>query len=587
MRGSGVRSTTRQQHSAWLPIRVLPVLAMVLVGGLVGVLGLGGGKPASADVFEFVEWYAVQSSYQGQPENLSEIALRFLGAATRSTEIFNLNVGRQQPDGASLTNPDKLHAGWLLVLPWDAVGPGVMYGALPTVSPPQVSGGPGSQASAGSGGAAAPRVGAAGSPGSAPITVVPTVRPSNAVPAGSGGHCLAASASSSPSDWAAQRLAPDQAWSQTRGKGQLVAIIDSGVDGSLPQLGGHLAVGANVVDGTGRGDTDCLGTGTAMAGIIAAQPDQGDGMVGMAPDATVLPIRIATTSPSARPSDEARAIEVAVSAGATVVALGSYVNVDDPGVAQAITQAAGHNVVVVYAAPTGATGAPVPSSSPATAAPAGGGVLSVGAVGVDGQLGADYLPGSVTVVAPGLNVMTLGTTGTGTTAGSGTQYAVAFVAGEAALVRAAHPNLTAVQVVQQVERTSDSQSGGAPDKAYGWGLINPTVAVKKVLSDDPSQQAQAAHGPATGSSSSTASTVVIVLGLVIGLAGGALLATRIRHMIRSGAGNRDSVPGIDDDRGDPDGSRPRGEQSRTDGPAAPRGLGDDGDRTKLMMGRLR
>jgi hypothetical protein len=511
-------------------------------------MGLGGTARATPGLPEFVKWYAVQSSYQGQPENLSEIAARFLGTATRANDIFNLNVGRQQPDGAALSKPDELHAGWLLVLPWDAVGTGVMYGALPTTSPPQ--------GSTGSAVPVKPHTGTNGTPRSGTaITVVPSVRPSTAVPGGSAGPCLTAAASSSQSDWATLRLAPDQAWSQTRGKGQMVAVIDSGVDGSQPQLAGHLALGADIVNGSGQGDTDCLGTGTAMAGIIAAQPNQSSGTVGIAPEAVILPIRIVTASPSAQPSDEATAIQVAVSAGATVLALGSYVNVVDPRVTEAVGRAVEHNVVVVYPAPAAAPGVPVPSSLPRAAGPAGaGGVLSVGAVGVDGRLGANYQPGSVNVVAPGLNVMTLSITGTGTAANSGTQYAVAFTAGEVALVRAAHPNLTAAQVVERIELTSDSQGGGTPDSAYGWGLINPAVAVNKVLGEGPSQQAPYTGGAASasGSSSSTGRNIAIVIVLLVGLAAGTLLTIRIRHVIRSGPADRDRDRDAGTDTGDGD-----------------------------------
>ena len=512
---------------------MLPLLTLVVLE----VVGLAGTAGAQADSPDFVMWYAVQSSYQGQPETLSEIATRFLGTATRSTDIFNLNVGRQQPDGAALQNPDDLHAGWLLVLPWDAVGTGVMYGRLPTTAPAQST--PVN---------ATPRAGATGANGSGVAkTAVPSVRPSNAVPGGSGGHCLTAVASSSKSDWAVLRLAPGQAWSQTRGKDQVVAVIDSGVDGSLPQLTGHVAVGADIVTGSGRGDSDCMGTGTAMAGIIAAQPNQAGGTAGIAPDALILPIRIATTSPSARPSDAASAVQVAVSAGATVLALGSYVNVDDPAVASAIARAVEHNVVVVRAGPTGTS---APPSGPRTAGPpagdgasprAGSGVLSVGAVGVDGRLVADYQRGSVNVVAPGANVLTLGITGTGTIVNSGTQYAVAFVAGEVALVRAAYPNLTAAQVVRRVELTSDPQGDATPDNAYGWGLINPAAAVTRVLNEGPSPTPRTGDA-ARGFSSSPGRTIAIVIVPLVVLAAGALLIIRIRHAIRSSAGERDPAP---------------------------------------------
>ncbi|MEK8104328.1 hypothetical protein NKG94_02680 [Micromonospora sp. M12] len=78
----------------------------------------------------YVKYYVVAAEYQGQPENLTEVAIRFLGSGDRSAEIYNLNAGRVQADGAGLTDPARLNRGWHLVLPWDAAGR-VRYGQLP------------------------------------------------------------------------------------------------------------------------------------------------------------------------------------------------------------------------------------------------------------------------------------------------------------------------------------------------------------------------------------------------------------------------------------------------------------------------
>src|SRR5260370_42542052 len=71
------------------------------------------------------------------PAKVAEIAGRFLGSTGRSQEIFDLNAGVPQGDGGKLTDPAVQHAGWVLVLPWDAVGAGVHYG-LPPEAPPVV-----------------------------------------------------------------------------------------------------------------------------------------------------------------------------------------------------------------------------------------------------------------------------------------------------------------------------------------------------------------------------------------------------------------------------------------------------------------
>ncbi|MET7704727.1 S8 family serine peptidase [Micromonospora sp. NPDC005413] len=494
--------------------------------------------PASA-ADEYVKFYAVAPSYQGEPENLISIAARFLGDGARSVEIRNLNSGRRQPDGGTLKDPGPLRAGWLLVLPWDAVGEGVKYGVLPDKAPttpvkPQ-PGKPGKPAATPTA-KARPVVPPARVAGAATVpSKAPTQRPAKK------GQCATTAASSSRSDWASLRLAADQAWPQSRGKGQLVAIVDSGVDGSLPTLSGHVAVGMDIVSGSGRGDTDCLGSGTAMAGLVVGQSTKGSDVMGVAPDATVMPVRVMGNDAKVQPADGASAIEATAEAGATVIALGDFVDTTKPEVAKAITAAVDRGVVVVI----GASRASVPANPDAEIGP---GVLRVGGVAVDGQRAADYRGGGLDVVAPGVNVSSVGITGVGAVAGSGTQYAVAFVAGAVALVRAAYPDLSPEQVAHRLQVTSDKMGDGAqPDGRYGWGMINPAAAVTKVLPEEAeaASSGRESGGRLTSGSSGGRSALLAIVALVA-LAAAVLLVFRIRRLLRDGT----------EDDGDDDGPRP-------------------------------
>jgi len=493
-------------------------VAALVVAGL-GLLGSGAASAAPDSDSQYVKYYTVKSSYQGAPETLSEISQRFLGTANRSVDIFNLNVGRKQPDGGKLSDPGKLHEGWQLVLPWDAVGSGVEYGLLHDVSaPPSPDSGMSDRDRSDGGNGDGGKDGSGKDPASVPSSA-PT-------PTNLGGKCASAASSSSSSDWASLRLAPDQAWSHSRGKGQLVAVVDSGVDGSLPQLGGHVALGSDLVSGSGRGNTDCLGTGTSMASLVVAQKSNGSSVSGLAPDATVLPVRIVTTKPKARAVDEAAGIQVAVSAGATVIALGSYVDVTDPTVAKAIAAAVDKNVLVVMAAPD--------RSAPAyPAGTDGSAVLRVGGVGVDGKLADSYRSGAVDVVAPGVDVATLGVTGTGVVARDGTSYAVAYAAAEAALVRASHPGLTASQAGHRMEATADAMSQSASAKQYGHGMIDPAASVTRVLPEEQHSVSPASDEQLGGDplppAGRTASLIIVG---VIGLAAAGLLVLRIRRLVR-------------------------------------------------------
>ncbi|WP_157756588.1 S8 family serine peptidase [Plantactinospora sp. KBS50] len=421
----------------------------------------------------YVKYYRVAAAHDDTPETLTEISLRLLGSGERAGEIYDLNAGRPQPDGASLNDPATLHTGWLLVLPWDAAGPGVRYGTLPETS-------------------ARPKPSA-----SPPRDATPTASAGPNPSPSTSARCPAGEPVRPGPDWARDRLAAQRAWPSSRGGDQLVAIVDSGVDAAVPQLRGHVRPGTDLVAGPGRRDADCLGTGTAMAAIVAAQPAEDGALAGVAPAATVLPIRVLEAEPTVPAARQAAAIEAAVAARATVIALGRYVDTTDGAVAGAVAAALDHNVVVVVPAPatsdaptaalgsaaagafpapsaagTGATGSAEPAALPAEA------LLRVAGVGADGRQLAGYRAGSVDVLAPGAEVNSLGTGGTGPVTGTGTHLAVAFVAGEAALIRAADPKLSAAEVGHRVRATADPVGPvQVPDPQSGWGIINPSGSV--------------------------------------------------------------------------------------------------------------
>lgn len=123
----------------------MPVARRLFVLMLLAVLAsfLAPAAASAAPSSGPVKYYVVRSDYAGQPEFLFEIAQRFLGSGNRNTEIFELNQGRMQPDGLSMTKPDAILPGWVLQLPDDAKGAGVETGLLPTyaaVKTPAASG---------------------------------------------------------------------------------------------------------------------------------------------------------------------------------------------------------------------------------------------------------------------------------------------------------------------------------------------------------------------------------------------------------------------------------------------------------------
>jgi membrane-anchored mycosin MYCP len=254
--------------------------------------------------------------------------------------------------------------------------------------------------------------------------------------------------------------------------------VDSGVDAN-PQFGGRVIPGPDLVAGTKPGippGADCVGHGTAVASIIAAAPVPGVSFTGVAPAARILSVKISGTD-TFPTSVTPQGIVDAVQFGADVINLSLATPDDVPALRNAVEYALSHNVVVVAAAgndlPQGGAGPFYPAAYP--------GVLAVGAVGSGGALAAfsdRHTP--VAVTAPGVNV-TSAYPGTFPDAyapvQNGTSFAAAFVSGVVALVRSAHPGLSAAQVVARIEATAR----GAAGPGTGHGMVDPVRAVTAVL----------------------------------------------------------------------------------------------------------
>ncbi|GAB3217479.1 type VII secretion-associated serine protease mycosin [Mycolicibacterium hippocampi] len=301
-------------------------------------------------------------------------------------------------------------------------------------------------------------------------------------------------------------------WALTRGAGQTVAVIDTGVarHRRLP----HLVAGGDYV-ATADGTADCDGHGTIVAGIIGATADseQPTAFTGIAPDVTILAIR--QSSNKFRAADDpggsgsgdvetlAAAVRTAADLGATVINISSVAclpadsALDDRALGAALAYAVDvKNVVVVTAA--GNVGGPgqCPRANPRDGAgwdevsvvvsPAwyDDYVLTVGSVDGHGTPSQFSLAGPwVDVAAPGENVVSLAPAGEGLVHTvsdgspiSGTSYAAPVVSAVAALVRARSPELTARQVVQRIEETARRPAAGW-NPTVGHGVVDALAAV--------------------------------------------------------------------------------------------------------------
>jgi type VII secretion-associated serine protease mycosin len=272
------------------------------------------------------------------------------------------------------------------------------------------------------------------------------------------------------------------------GAGVRVAVVDSGVDAGHPQLRGRVAAGRDFLRGADARE-DCVGHGTSVASVIAAEPVDGTGFQGLAPGATIVPVRISeqeqidgeAVGEQGSPADFARAIGWAAdpSGGdAQVINLSLVMSADDDRVRRAVADAVAAGVVVVAAVgngggPDDGNPTPYPAAYPD--------VIGVGAVAADGTRAEFSQHGPyVDLVAPGFGV-TVAVPGSGHDAVDGTSYAAPFVAASAALVLQRFPRASPEQVARRLFATADPAPGGARSDGYGYGVVNPYRALTETL----------------------------------------------------------------------------------------------------------
>jgi type VII secretion-associated serine protease mycosin len=289
--------------------------------------------------------------------------------------------------------------------------------------------------------------------------------------------------------WPQQRYAVERVGVLADGLGVLVAVVDSGVDPAHPQLAAAVTEGMDFLD-SGDGRIDCHGHGTAVASLIAARATADTPFRGLAPAATILPVRISeqqiidgrNTGRAVPPEGFAAAIRWAADAGADVMNLSVVLYRDEPAVRAAIAHAVESDVVVVAAAGNlHSSGDPVPYPA------AYPGVLGVGAIGPDGLRVPDSQTGAyVDLTAPGSQVIAAAPR-FGHAANQGTSFAAAFVAATAALVRQYYPHLDAGQVARRIVATADPAPGGPRSAGYGAGVVNPYRALAGTLAGYPAR----------------------------------------------------------------------------------------------------
>ncbi len=271
------------------------------------------------------------------------------------------------------------------------------------------------------------------------------------------------------------------AWNTTQGAGVTIAIIDTGVDGNHVDLRGAV-VGGTDVSGVGSADGQTpIGTsnehGTLVASLAAGRGHDGSaGVIGSAPAASLLSISVGFGAGSRGSDDQiADAVRWAVDSGADIINMSLTRNsLDWPqSWDEAFLYAFEHDVVVVAAAGnrgSGTTEVGAPATIP--------GVLVVGGVDRNGRASFDASSQGITIAVSAPSEDLVGAApGGGYYSWAGTSGAAPIVAGIVALVRAAHPDLDAANVINRITATATSPGVAVPSPIYGYGLVDAAAAV--------------------------------------------------------------------------------------------------------------
>ncbi len=253
------------------------------------------------------------------------------------------------------------------------------------------------------------------------------------------------------------------AWDVTTGsEAVVVAVVDSGVQASHPDLVGAVLPGYDFVD-LDTDASDVNGHGTAVAGIAAARANNGLGAAGACWTCRILPIRVLGPEGFARFTTIAQAIDFAVERGAAVVNVSLYGENRNGALEAAIRRARASGVPVVAAAGNEGTATEeYPAAYPDT--------LSVGATDESGALAVYSSRGSwVKLAAPGCTPTTQ--LGGGFGAGCGTSGAAPLVAGIAALLRTQAPFATVAQLEAALAQSARPIAGTRFGRVDAFGAL--------------------------------------------------------------------------------------------------------------------
>ena len=280
------------------------------------------------------------------------------------------------------------------------------------------------------------------------------------------------------SEWHISKIGAPAAWSSAAGMGDgvRIAILDSGVDASHPDLAVNIVPGYNFVDGNADTSDSC-GHGTAVAGTAAAVSNNSSGVAGIAGKARIMPVKIASYNSSAGGcyayySTVVSGINFAADNGARIV------NVSYGGIAgsQAVLSAAQYlkskgGLLFTSAGNNGRDEGLTPTTT----------MVVVSATDENDNLAGWSSYGNfVTISAPGTNIWTTSTGGR-YEQWNGTSFSSPLVAGVAALMMSANPSMDNLSIESLLYSSVTGLGAAGRNPFYGYGRVNAAAAVQAAV----------------------------------------------------------------------------------------------------------